>query len=398
MGEPVRFTAWGIVSGLFWVPGGVAGIYAIRNAGIAMAVGTWSSIIVLTSFFWGIIIFEERVQSIAGACGAVLTLITGLLGMSFFSRAPSTKNEPLDENLAVVQDIDAGDAETGNEERIRKRQSKTKIEFTTAPQKTDDELEAADDDRVRKRPKITKPGISATPEKKSLKRKKSQISINGSLDVIPSAPKSLPLTALEMESLIKSIPDCVITNEEKIDLEDKKNIVTLFDGSIALTRRQAGLIAAAFNGLWGGTNLIPLHFASEAGYGGPSYVVSFACGSLMVTTSLWLLRYSYELYRLDGDLGAAFNALPSFHVRQMWFQGAISGLLYSMGNFMSIISVTFLGQGVGYTFTQFSMLVSGLWGIFKFGEIKGRERITNWLFSAVTALLGILWLCYEHSS
>ena len=60
MGEPVRFTAWGIVSGLFWVPGGVAGIYAIRNAGIAMAVGTWSSIIVLTSFFWGIIIFECR--------------------------------------------------------------------------------------------------------------------------------------------------------------------------------------------------------------------------------------------------------------------------------------------------------------------------------------------------
>ena len=33
LGEEVRFTAWGIVSGLFWVPGAACGIYGIRNAG-----------------------------------------------------------------------------------------------------------------------------------------------------------------------------------------------------------------------------------------------------------------------------------------------------------------------------------------------------------------------------
>ena len=49
LGEPVRFTPWGIVSGLFWVPGAACGIYAIRNAGIAVAVGTWSSIQVSNS-------------------------------------------------------------------------------------------------------------------------------------------------------------------------------------------------------------------------------------------------------------------------------------------------------------------------------------------------------------
>lgn len=38
--EP-RFTCWGIVSGLFWVPGATAGVYAIQNAGLAISYGIW---------------------------------------------------------------------------------------------------------------------------------------------------------------------------------------------------------------------------------------------------------------------------------------------------------------------------------------------------------------------
>ena len=48
-----NFTPWGIVSGLFWVPGGVAAIYAVQNAGLALSQGLWSSIIVLVAFTWG---------------------------------------------------------------------------------------------------------------------------------------------------------------------------------------------------------------------------------------------------------------------------------------------------------------------------------------------------------
>jgi glucose uptake protein GlcU len=80
----------------------------------------------------------------------------------------------------------------------------------------------------------------------------------------------------------------------------------------------------------------------------------------------------------------------------MWIPGALSGILWSAGNFMCIIAVTFLGQGVGYSFTQASMLISGLWGIFYFHEI-GKDMITRWLASAVVALFGILWLSYEHA-
>ena len=56
----LQYTPWGIVSGIFWVPGGVMAIYAVQNAGLAVAQGTWSSLIVAVSFAWGMIVFGER--------------------------------------------------------------------------------------------------------------------------------------------------------------------------------------------------------------------------------------------------------------------------------------------------------------------------------------------------
>ena len=88
--------------------------------------------------------------------------------------------------------------------------------------------------------------------------------------------------------------------------------------------------------------------------------------------------------------------LPSFYLREMWLAGFLSGSLYSLGNFCSIICVTVLGQGVGYSFIQTSMLISGLWGIFYFGEVTGSDRITKWLASSAITVIGILWLSYEH--
>jgi hypothetical protein len=37
IGEEIRWSNWGIASGLFWVPGACCGIYGIRNAGMAIA-------------------------------------------------------------------------------------------------------------------------------------------------------------------------------------------------------------------------------------------------------------------------------------------------------------------------------------------------------------------------
>jgi glucose uptake protein GlcU len=92
----------------------------------------------------------------------------------------------------------------------------------------------------------------------------------------------------------------------------------------------------------------------------------------------------------------AYDALPSLHIPTLWLAGGISGTLWSIGNFFSILSVEHLGEGVGYSVVQAAMLVSGLWGIFYFREITDTMAIMKWFVSAGLTVSGILLLSYEH--
>jgi glucose uptake protein GlcU len=80
----------------------------------------------------------------------------------------------------------------------------------------------------------------------------------------------------------------------------------------------------------------------------------------------------------------------------MWLPGGTSGLLWSIGNFFSLISVYYLGEGVGYPLVQTSILISGLWGLFYFNEVTGFERRIKWFASSLLTVFGILLLSYEH--
>lgn len=128
---------------------------------------------------------------------------------------------------------------------------------------------------------------------------------------------------------------------------------------------------------------------------GAGYLISFSIGAAIVTTAMWIIRFGYHWTRL-GSANEAYCALPSFHVRVLWLPGCTAGLLWSIGNFFSLISVKYLGEGVGYSVTQSGMLVSGLWGIFYFREVTGKETITKWFASASLTFAGILLLSYEH--
>lgn len=139
------------------------------------------------------------------------------------------------------------------------------------------------------------------------------------------------------------------------------------------------------------------HNQRAQGFYGAGYLISYSVGSMIITILLWCLRYSFHLYQLR-DFNKAFNALPSFHFRILIGPGSLAGFLYSLGNFCSIIAVTALGQGVGFSFVQTSMLFSGLWGIFYFREIQGAEMITKWMISSALTVIGILCLSYEHQS
>jgi hypothetical protein len=328
MGEEVRWTPWGIVSGLFWVPGATCGIYGIRNAGLAVAVGTWSSIIVITSFFWGIIVFQERIHSFSGTCGAFLLLIGGLMGMSRYSG-------PSPEQPKLVQE---------------------------SPEDIGSDSDQGDD---------------SLPEMASKRR----------------TPKTM---GSNVDDIVEPLEIEPFVDDDAAKSPLQKDRIIICRGRVALTRRQLGIVGAVINGVWGGTNLIPLHYASQQGFGGAGYLISYATGSMIVLIFVWLFLFGYNLHDKNGSFREARKSLPSFHVKELGYPGLLAGCLYSLGNFSSIIAVTYLGQGVGYSFCQTSILVSGLWGIFYFGEVNGREAISKWFLSAFVTMVGILLLSYQH--
>jgi hypothetical protein len=162
----------------------------------------------------------------------------------------------------------------------------------------------------------------------------------------------------------------------------------------AVSKRHLGMLAAAFCGLWGGSIMAPMKFC-KADTKGTHYLLSFAIGASIVNIVLWILRYVYCVVHCQS-FQDAYNILPLFHIRKMWLLGGMSGLLWSIGNFFSMISVFYLGEGVGYPLVQTSILISGLWGLLYFKEVQGCERISKWLISSLLTVFGILLLSYEH--
>ena len=79
------FTPWAFVSASLWVPGGTAGVYAIRHAGLAVSTGIWCCVIVILSFIWGVFIFGEKQKSTFGAIMSVALLCVGFCGIAYFS-------------------------------------------------------------------------------------------------------------------------------------------------------------------------------------------------------------------------------------------------------------------------------------------------------------------------
>jgi hypothetical protein len=62
-GAPWRYSPWGLLSGLLWVLGGTGGVVSVRWCGMAMAVGTWASVMICVNFVWGLLIFAELARN-----------------------------------------------------------------------------------------------------------------------------------------------------------------------------------------------------------------------------------------------------------------------------------------------------------------------------------------------
>ena len=159
-------------------------------------------------------------------------------------------------------------------------------------------------------------------------------------------------------------------------------------------------------------------------------MISMACGALIANLILWALMYLYQCRKCmvvstptdidnetalysssissmtDDDLPSydssqplwrrAYDSMPVWHFAELTGPGLVAGILLSIAMFGSILSITYLGQGIGNSIVQTKILVSGLWGIFFFGEIRGIGVITKWFLSAGLSVMGIIWLSHER--
>lgn len=301
-GVPFSYTPWGIVSCLFWVPGGIATVFAIRNAGLAIAMGLGGSLIVLVSFVWGIFIFDEQIHSREGASGAIAMMMAGILGMSYFSSPHQAATVRGEQQLVNVDNHSFVSLPLQD-------QQDNPLESEATPAA----VPYSDDDDTGSRP------VEHFEEEEDYHSPQQ-----------PPADHHLPPGAHDpLERLVV--------------------------GGFSMTRRQLGIAGAVFNGVWGGSILAPMKWCHES-TSGVGYLISFGIGAALVTTACWGLRFAHNLVHHRGSYAAAYAALPSFHLRVMWRAGGTSGLLWSLGNFCSLVSVKYLGEGVGYSVVQSGML------------------------------------------
>ena len=68
--------------------------------------------------------------------------------------------------------------------------------------------------------------------------------------------------------------------------------------------------------------------------------------------------------------------------------GMASGALWAAGNVLSVHATMRLGQAVGFPLTQVCVVISALWGILYFGELRDRTALSVFGASSVLVLGG----------
>lgn len=291
------YTPWGLLSGLLWVLGGTGGIVAVRLAGLAVAVGTWASVMICVNFVWGILIFQEPVANIKSTVAAFILLGLGLTGMSKFGAPPCRSSD-----AASAADLNRSSHSV---------MSNSKCDLDDS----DDKREENDDDNT-------------APERVRL--------------LVRSHSGVFRRTGVKSEESAEVVLDTASKTELPAAFEIDTAFLLLFNPEthvrvfgVILRKRVAGILAAFFNGIMSGSALIPMHYAKRHGLGGANYMISYATGAVFANASIWIIYYAVLVMQMRRNscqswmknlLQAADN-MPEWHFQKLWKTGLAAGTL-----------------------------------------------------------------------
>lgn len=144
-----------------------------------------------------------------------------------------------------------------------------------------------------------------------------------------------------------------------------------------------GVALACWIGLTNGSFLVPLKYAHND-VKGIIYVLSFGIGSAMVTLVAVACYASACKFLV--------RPIPSLQIKVASGPALLTGLLWSAGNFLSIYAVNYLGLSLGWPLVQCQLIVSSLWAILYYREIKGWKTIAIFVLSTACILVGVFVL------
>jgi hypothetical protein len=369
---PIRMTFfYGTLSGFLWVCGGTGGIIAVRFAGLATAVGTWASIMICVNFTWGILVFHEPIANIYNTITAFGLLSLGLIGMSIYGDPSNSKSLPTQcptnvQNSVSTTDLDEfgedGTGSTHKKDHDRSAPSRRNTLSINSRNRSysDDEMD----------------GSENTITSSLLKQRKTGgITIKGNDEETAVTENDSDSSACSTSSLTVS--------QQQVTCFNPDTHVRLC-GTIIITKRLAGIVAAIFNGFMSGSSLIPMHFAKgQGGWGGLNYLISFSIGSMLSCGFIWFIYYNVLAMRIGLQrnkksntvsnpgtttttneesslvytLQQAASKMPEIHWKTLWKSGLAAGLLNAIGMVGSVLAVTYLGQGVGNSVIQCKIIV-----------------------------------------
>ncbi len=111
-----------------------------------------------------------------------------------------------------------------------------------------------------------------------------------------------------------------------------------------------------------------------------------------------LFEIPVEQFFFSAAIGIFISGTVIFAMKMKSLQkdavsnGILSGILWNVAFFSSLFAVSFLGLAVGVPLTQLALIISVLWGLFVFREVKGRNKVLKIILGAILLFIGGVFL------